>query len=304
MTGEIVFGQHRVEVSNTDKVFFPDSAITKGDLIDYYEAIAETMLPYLRGRPMAMHRFPDGIQGEGFYQKDAPDYFPEWIRRVTVKKEGGTVTHVVCENAATLVYLADQACIAPHVWLSRVDKLNNPDLLVFDLDPPDGEFAAVRFAARASRDLLEELGLAVFVQTTGSRGLHVVVPLDRSADFDAVRSFAQGVAELLARREPKRLTTEQHKEQRGKRVFLDTGRNSYAQTFVAPYAVRPRPGAPVATPLNWNELGQVDAQRYNLRNILRRLGQKDDPWKGMARHARSLKQPARRLEGLLSESRP
>lgn len=299
--GEIAFGRYVVQTSNEDKVFFPDAGITKGDLIDYYRQVAETMLPYLRHRPLTMRRFPDGIEGEGFYQKDAPDYFPDWIERVRVEKEDGTVDHVVCGKVADLVYLANQACVTPHVWLSRADKPDNPDLMIFDLDPPDGPFADVRFAARAARDLLEELGLSPFVQTTGSRGVHVVVPLDRSSDFDSVRAFAQGVAEVLAGRAPGRLTTEQYKEKRGDRVFLDTARNAYAQTFAAPYSVRPKPGAPVATPIGWEELGRVGPQSYNVGNVFRRLGQADDPWSGMRRRARSLKQPQRRLDALRSE---
>lgn len=301
MKNEMAFGRYKVELSNTDKVFFPDAGITKGELIEYYRQVAETMLPYLRGRPVTMRRFPDGVEGEGFYQKDAPDYFPDWIERVRVEKEDGTVDHVVCGKAADLVYLANQACITPHVWLSRVDRLDNPDLMIFDLDPPDGGFADVRFAARATRELLEELGLSPFAQTTGSRGVHVVIPLDRSSDFDTVRSFAQGVAEVLAGRAPDRLTTERYKEKRGNRVFLDTARNAYAQTFVAPYSVRPKPGAPVATPIDWDELGRVGPQTYNIRNVFRRLGQVDDPWSGIRRHARSLKQPQRRLDALRSE---
>jgi bifunctional non-homologous end joining protein LigD len=299
--GEIAFGRYVVETSNEDKVFFPDAGITKGDLIEYYRQVAETMLPYLRDRPVTMRRFPEGIEGEGFYQKDAPDYFPDWIERVRVEKEDGTVDHIVCGKAADLVYLANQACVTPHVWLSRADKPDNPDLMILDLDPPDGRFDDVRFAARAARDLLGELGLSPFVQTTGSRGVHVVVPLDRSGDFDTVRAFAQGVAEVLAARAPARLTTEQYKEERGDRVFLDTARNAYAQTFAAPYSVRPNPGAPVATPVDWDELGRVGPQSYNTRNVFRRLGQVDDPWAGMRRRARSLKQPQRRLDALRSE---
>lgn len=301
MNRAMSFGSYTVEVSNAEKVFFPDDGITKGDIVDYYRRVADTMLPYLRGRPVTMHRFPDGITAEGFYQKDAPDYFPGWLARVRVAKDDGTVDHVVCDKAADIVYLANQGCITPHVWLSRTDRVDNPDLLVFDLDPPDDGFETVRFAARATRDLLEELGLVVFVQTTGSRGVHVAAPLDRSEGFDAVRAFARGVAETLAARHPERLTTAQYKDRRKGRLFLDTGRNSYGQTFVAPYAVRPLPGAPVATPIRWDELGSVDARSYTVRNIFRRLGQTEDPWRGMWRHARSLADPRRRLEALRAD---
>lgn len=294
------FGRYAVEVSNRDKVLFPDAGVTKGDLVDYYRRIAERMVPHLEERPVAMQRFPDGIDAEGFYQKDAPDYFPDWIERVTVEKEGGTVTHVVCRNEATLVYLANQAVVTPHVWLSRVDDLHRPDRMIFDLDPPGVDFEPVRSAARALRGLLDELGLVAWPLVTGGRGLHVVVPLRRGERFDSVRGFARGVAEVLASREPDRFTTETRKAKRRGRLFLDYLRNAYAQTAVPPFAVRPRPGAPVAVPLDWDDVDDpgLRGDAYTVGNVFRRLSQTDDPWRGMARHARSLDRPRERLEGL------
>ncbi|HUF89881.1 MAG TPA: non-homologous end-joining DNA ligase [Gemmatimonadota bacterium] len=299
--GTLRFGPYSVEVSSLDKVLFPDVGVTKGDLIDHYRAVAARMLPFLRDRPVSMQRFPDGIDAGGFYQKEAPDYFPGWIRRVTVKKEGGTVEHVVCDNEATLVYLANQACITPHVWLSRADEIDRPDRLIFDLDPPDEEFELVRFAAREMRELLRELGLDPYVMATGGRGLHLVVPLDRSADFDTVRAFARDVTGTLAARHDDRLTIETRKNKRRGRLFLDYLRNAYAQTGVPPYAVRPRPGAPVAVPLDWDELPDPDLRgdAYHTRNVRTRLGRGDDPWKGMGRHARSLSTPRRKLDQML-----
>ncbi|TVR96018.1 MAG: ATP-dependent DNA ligase [Rhodospirillales bacterium] len=198
----ITVGDHTVELSNLDKVLFPDSGLTKRDLVDYYRRIAEVALPHYRDRPLSMHRFPDGIDQEGFLQKDLPDYFPDWIDRVELKKEGGTVTFVVANDAATLVYLANQGCITPHLGLARQDKPDHPDRLIFDLDPSDDDFPKVQAAAAKLKDLLDELELSAFVQTSGSRGLHVVVPLDRSAEFGAVRDFARALAECLARRHP------------------------------------------------------------------------------------------------------
>jgi len=302
---KIRVGSRTIEVANLDKVMFPDEGITQGDLMEYYRRVAETMLPYLKGRPLTMQRFPDGIGDEGFYQKEAPDYFPDWIRRVSieVKEEGQEQPQVICENVATLVYLVDQGCITPHVWLSRADKLTHPDRLIFDLDPPDDDFELVRSAAQSLREMLEGVGLLPFVMTTGSRGLHVVVPLDRSTDFDTVRSFAKNLAGVLAEREADRLTTKVRKDKRGNRLFLDYLRNSYGQNTVAPYAVRAKPGAPVATPLDWDELSDsnLHSQTYTLQNIFRRLGQKEDPWKGMMRHARSLSEPRRRLDNLIPD---
>jgi bifunctional non-homologous end joining protein LigD len=279
-------------------LFFPDDGFTKGDLIDYYDRIGDRMLPHLKDRPLMMHRFPDGIAGKDFYHKETPDYFPDWIETVSVKKEGGRVNHVVCANRATLVYLADQACITPHVWLSRRDRLNHPDRLVFDLDPPGEDFAPVRQAAFYIRDLLDELDLESFLMTTGSRGLHVVVPLNRQDNFDTVRGFAQQLAETLAERHPDELTVEPRKNKRGGRLYLDTARNSYAQTAVAPYSVRAKNGAPVATPLKWHELKnrKLTARTYTINNIFRRLGSEDDdPWQGLNRRGKSLDKAGRKL---------
>lgn len=296
-------GRRSIELSSLDKVLFPDVRVTKGDLVEHYRTVAARMVPHLKGRPVSMERYPNGIRAEGFYQKTAPDYFPDWIERVTVSKEGGKVEHAVCDDAATLVYLANQNCITPHVWLSRADRLNHPDRLIFDLDPPRNDFDVVRFAARTLRELLGELGLDPFLMATGGRGLHLVVPLDRRADFDVARSFARDVAELLAARHKDRLTTEVRKNKRRGRLFLDTMRNAYAQTAVPPYAVRARPGAPVAVPLAWSELADPDLRggSWNTRTVRARLD-REDPWKSMTRHARSLSGPRKKLDKLLSRS--
>ncbi len=283
-----------VEISNPDKVLFPDDGITKADLKRYYGRVAAAMLPHVRGRPVHMQRFPDGIDGEEIQQKQAPDYFPELVRRVEVKRKGGgSVTHPVIDNAETIAYLAGQACITPHTWLSRADRLDNPDQLVFDLDPPGRDLDALRAAAKALKALLEELGLVAYLKTTGSRGLHVTAPLDRSAGFDEARAFARQVADLLAAREPSRFTTQQRKDRRRGRLYLDTARNAYAQTAVAPYAVRALPGAPVACPVDWRELNRVEPQMFTLRNTLQRLARKRDPWAGIWDDARALPEPSR-----------
>jgi len=300
----ITVGSHTIDLSSTDKLMFPDDGITKGDLIDYYERMAETMLPHMSGRPVTMHRFPGGVDEEGFYQKQVPDYFPDWIERVFVDVQGEEQQQeqIICENAATLVYLANQGCITPHIWLSRKDKLNHPDRLIFDLDPPTDKFKMVRQAARDLGAILQEVDLASYLMTTGSRGLHVVVPLDRSSDFDTVRTFAHQLADVLAARYPERLTTTQRKAQRGGRLFVDYLRNSYAQNSVTPYSLRARPGAPVATPIEWDELsdGELTSRRYTMKNIFHRLGQKADPWQDIHSDAYSLDEARRRLQRLSS----
>ena len=297
----VEIGGREIELSNLDKVLFPDDGLTKGDLVDYYRRVAETMLPHLEDRPLSMHRFPDGLGGEDFFQKNAGDYFPEWIRIEEVAKEGGTVRHVVCDDVATLVYLANQATITPHVWLSRTDRQHAPDRMIFDLDPSDGDPAPVRSAARRVRDALTELDLPAHVMTTGSRGFHVWVPLGRREEFGTVRAFARDLARVLATRHPERLTIEQRKKKRGDRVFLDYLRNSYAQTTVAPYSVRARPGAPVATPIEWSELDGLEPRRYTVANLFQRLGQKDDPWAELGREAGSVTPVRHRLDEWLGE---
>ncbi|GAB3229438.1 non-homologous end-joining DNA ligase [Glycomyces halotolerans] len=278
---------HEVDVSRLDKEFYPGEHVSKGDVIDHYRSVADMMLPHLTGRPLTMRRFPDGIAADGFFQKDASDYFPDWVNIVEVpQRSDGSVSHVVCDDAATLVYLANQATIEFHIWLSTIDKKGHPDRLVIDIDPPDGvPTATLRTVARQARDLYTEIGLTPFVQATGGRGYHVVAPLDRSADFKFVRDLAADIADHLAARDPDRLTTAQRKRRRGDRVFLDAGRNSYGQTFITPYSLRARPGATVATPLDWSELGRSEPDGYTVKTIRRRLAQKSDPWKDIDDHA-------------------
>ncbi len=291
---------HDVKLSNPDKVLFPAAGLTKADLIDYYERIAPVMLPHLAGRPLSLVRYPNGIEAEGFMQKNASDYFPDWIRRARLAKQDGAVDHVVAEDAATLVYLANQACVTFHVGLSRIDRIDHPDHLVIDLDPSDDDFAKLRRAAREAGALLEEVGLVPFLQTTGSRGLHVWVPLDGSAEFEQVRDFAVRIAELLVARRPGELTTAQRKAKRGDRVFVDVARNAYAQTAVAPYSVRALAQAPVATPIDWAELHdpRLGPQRYTINNVFRRLARKRDPWAQIDRQARPLEPALGRLQSL------
>jgi bifunctional non-homologous end joining protein LigD len=290
-----------VAVSRPQKLLFGDS-IAKAELAGYYEAVAEAMLPHLRDRPLNLERYPDGIHGPRIFQQRAPGYFPEWIDRVTVAMDNGTVTHVMASDAATLVYLADQACITTHRWLSRADRLDRPDRLVFDLDPSDDTAAGTRRAAlELGRLLRDELGLTPFAMTTGSRGYHVVVALQRRAAFDAVRAFARDVARLAAARDPRRLTTEARKAKRGDRIYLDVMRNTYAHTVVAPYGVRARPGAPVATPLAWDELSDrsLRPDRWTLRTVPRRLERDGDPWRDMDTATQSLGKARGRLQELM-----
>ncbi len=291
---------HTFSVSSLDKVFFPKEGYTKGDLIDYYERVAAYMLPHIEDKMITMIRFPNGIEDKRFFQKDTPEYFPDWIETKCIKKKNGGETHyVICNKQATLVYLANQACITPHTWLSKKDKPSKPNRLIFDLDPEKDDFASVKLAAQKTRELLEDrLGLPAFIMTSGSRGLHIVVPLKRTRVFDEVREFAQAAAELLERENPDLLTTAARKNKRDDKIFVDVGRNAFAQTAVAPYAVRPIDGAPVATPLDWKELKEksLSPQSYNIKNLFKKLEKDGDPWKEIDSKAVVLTSAIKELE--------
>jgi bifunctional non-homologous end joining protein LigD len=303
MTEDIAVGGITVRLSNAGKVLFPDDGITKKDLARYYADAADRMLPWLRDRPITMMRYPDGLAGQRIVQKNVPAYFPDWIRRVEVPKEGGVVKHAICDKPATLVYLANQACIEVHGFTSRADQLDQPDQLVIDLDPPDSQhFEQVRQAALWARELLDgELGLTSYVRTTGGRGLHVHVALDRRADFAAVLEFTHHVAGVLASRHPDVITAEQRKDKRGDRVYVDVMRNAYAQTVVACYAVRARPGAPVSTPLRWPEVedATLEPGRFTISTMRARLDSADDPWADFLSAGHGLGQASRRLARLI-----
>jgi bifunctional non-homologous end joining protein LigD len=302
VTQEITAGDITVRIPNAGKVLFPDDGVTKEDLARYYADAAGRMLPWLRDRPVTMMRYPDGLTGQRIVQKNVPAYFPDWIRRVEVPKEGGVVEQAVCDKPADLVYLASQACIEVHAFTSRADRPDAPDQMVFDFDPPDGKhFEQVRSAALWARELLDdELGLTGYVRTTGGRGLHVHVVLDRRAGFDPVRDFTHRVAELLASRHPDVITTEQRKDKRGDRIYADVMRNAYAQLVVAPYAVRARPGAPVATPLSWSEVEDTSLEpgQFTISTVRARLERPADPWAGFAQARHGLGEASRRLARL------
>jgi len=301
-------GGHEIDISSRDKVFFPDAGLTKGDVIDYYESVADVMVPHMKRYGVSMQRFPDGLEGGSFYNKDTPDYFPDWIKTVNVpKREGGSYNAPIVDNRAALVYMADQAVLTPHLYLSRTDDLEHPDKMIYDLDPPEGtsDFSSVREAALDIHSVMDELDLMGWVMTTGSKGYHVVIPLDRSAGFDEVRAFAHDVALVLVRRHEDRYTLEQRKNKRGDRIFLDVLRNSYGATAVSPYAIRAREGAPVATPIDWGELEDgADPQDWTIESIPDRVAQKDDPWSGMMQHARSLSSRRDDLDDMLDAEEP
>jgi bifunctional non-homologous end joining protein LigD len=284
-------------ITHPEKVLFPDDGITKGELAAYYGTVATLMLPHIKSRPVTMERFPAGIGRKGFLQKDVIKGFPEWLKRVEVPKKDGTVHHPLVTDARSLLWLANQNCITPHVWTSRAPNLFNPDICVFDLDPSDNEPAPLRAAALGLRDLLADLDLPSWIKTSGSKGFHIVVPIDGKAGFGDVARFAHAVGRALVERDPDHLTQEFSKADRGSRIYVDTGRNGYSATFAAAYAVRARPGAPVSAPCTWDEVagGDVLPQTFRLRSMPARIEAVGDLWADMRRRRRSLRRAMQRV---------
>jgi bifunctional non-homologous end joining protein LigD len=287
-------------ITHPEKVLFPEDGITKGELAAYYEAVAPVLVPHIRGRPITMERYPAGIGVKGFWQKDVSKGYPDWLERVEVPKKDGTVHHPVVRDTRSLLWIANQNTITPHVWTSRAPNLYSPDICVFDLDPSVERPDVLRAAAFALRDLLTELGLRSWLKASGSKGFHIVVPLDGKASFGDVARFAHGVGTLLVTRNPAHLTQEFSKADRGGRILVDTGRNGYSATFAAAYAVRAKPGAPVSAPCTWEELerGEVGPRTFTLRTMARRIEQVGDVWSDLRTHKYSLRRPIARLKAM------
>ena len=285
-------------ISHPEKILFPAEGITKGELAAYYEMIAPVMLPHILGRPITMERFPAGIDKKGFIQKDVSKGFPAWLQRVEVPKKDGVVHHPIVTDLQSLLWLVNQNSITPHVWTSRAPDVYQPDICVFDLDPSVDDEDMVRAAALALRDLLAELGLPSWVKTSGSKGFHIVVPLDGKAGMDEVAGFAHAVGALFVKRDPKNLTQEFHKADRGIRIFVDTGRNGWSATHASVYAVRSKPGAPVSAPCTWEELesGTVGPRTFTLKNMPARVKDVGDLWSSMRKRRRSLERPLAKLK--------
>jgi bifunctional non-homologous end joining protein LigD len=293
-------------ISHPEKVLFPEDGITKGELAAYYELVAPLMLPHVRNRPVTMERFPSGIGAKGFMQKNVSKGYPDWLERVQLPKKDGVVNYPLITEERSLLWMANQNCITPHVGISRTPDLYTPDLCVFDLDPSVENLEGLRRATLHVRDALTELGLPSWVKTSGSKGYHIVVPLDGSSGFDEVFEFAFNVGRLLVQRHPSTFTQEFLKVDRGDRILVDTGRNGLGATYAAPYAVRPKPGAPVSAPCEWDEIerGHAQPQSYTLRNLPKRLESTGDLWADIERHGYALDGPRERLLDLLGRDAP
>jgi len=266
----------KLKLTNLEKELWP--GITKLDLINYFDEMAEYILPYLKDRALSMHRFPDGIRGEGFFQKNVEDLAPDWATTKKIKDDDGKVVeYLVCNDKATLIYLANLACIELHPWLSKIDDLKHPDFLVLDLDPEDVSFDKVVDVALAVKKVLDKLDIKGFVKTSGARGMHIYIATGGKYTYDQVKDFAEILARLINKEIPEITSLERLPEKRQHKVYIDWLQNAEAQTVVAPYSPRPKTGAPVSTPLEWKELNsKIDPKDFTIKNIQARLKSKGD----------------------------
>jgi len=287
-----------VEPSNLDKVFWPEKGLTKGDLIDYFQRVARFIMPAIRDRPLTVKRYPDGIHGFSFFQKNAPKYAPPWVRTVTLPAESAKrdVSYILCNSERTLLWLANQGSIELHPWLSRVGRLERPDHLVMDLDPPEGAFDRAAEIAFLVKEVLDGVGLSAAAKTSGAKGIHVFVPLQRRYDYGEVRAAAEEIARRVEERAPGRATTEFRIAPRGDRLFLDAGRNAPGAHVVAAYSPRARPAASVSYPVGWDELEGIRPEDFTIENVPALL-EKGDRWRELMPPPQALPAPLRRGRG-------
>ncbi len=291
-----------VELSRLDKVFWPDDGLTKGDLIDYVRAVTPQFLRNLRNRPLTVIRYPDGIERGSFYQKQTPDYAPRWVRTVSLPADSGRgkrkeVRYALCNDQRTLVWLANQASIEFHPWLSRVDRIERPEFLIMDIDPPAGHFDLAVRTALVVREVLERNGMESAAKTSGAKGVHLYVPLERRHSYGEVARAAFALAAQAAEMDPDLITIELRKKERGDRVFLDATRIGPGKHVVAAYSPRARPGGTVSFPVPWKDLERVAPQDFTIRNVPKLIGD-GDPWRDL------MPSPQRLRQDLIREDSP
>jgi bifunctional non-homologous end joining protein LigD len=294
-----VANERRVTITNPSKVFWPDEGYTKSDLIDYYDAVAPWLLPYLKDRPLVLTRYPDGITGKSFFQKDAPEWTPSWIRteRIHSQDVGRDIDYFIVDDRESLRYVVNLGTIPLHLWSSRLTSLDNPDWLVLDLDPKGAPFTDVVKVARALHGILDELALPSYVKTSGATGLHIFLPLGADYDYDVTRTFARLLAVMGVEAEPAISTIARPLRSRGGKVYIDFGQNGRGQTVVAPFSARPLPGAPVSCPLRWEEVtAKLDPARFTIKTAPARFEKIGDPLAPVLRGRIDVAATLRRLE--------
>jgi bifunctional non-homologous end joining protein LigD len=297
---ELKVGKATLKLTNQQKLYWPDDQITKGSLVKYYADIAPFILPYLKDRPQSLHRFPNGIIDAGFYQKDIDTAIaPKWLRTEKVYSDSNheDLDYLICNDKETLIYMANLGCIEMHPWNSRYDYLTQPDWLVIDLDPEDIAFAEVAKTALTVRKVLESLGIEGYCKTSGATGLHIFAPLAAKYEYEVVRNFGQLIAKRVHELLPDTTSILRQPRQRQKKVYLDYLQNSKGQTLAAPYSVRPRPGAPVSTPLDWSEVNsKLDPKTFTIQTIFKRLDKKGDLWKPVLGRGNDLAKALKKAE--------
>jgi bifunctional non-homologous end joining protein LigD len=292
-----------VNLSSPERVLYPEDGVTKGDLFEYYRAVAPTLVPHLRDRPFTMKRYPHGIDGEVFFQKQAPKHLPDWIptrQFRTHPREGGSrlVDFALVNSTEAVLFMVQNNCIDMNAWYSRVDKPHRPDFVLFDLDPPDGGFELAIEVAHLIRELLDEVALPGYVKTSGADGIHVVAPITRRSTFEQTYEFAGRLSRLLEQRHPGKVTTEWLKKKRSG-VLVDHRQNGWGKTIASVYSVRPKPGAPVSTPLRWEELTPAVRPRdFTMSVAVERIERHGDLFEPVLAEPRPLAPAARRLDAL------
>lgn len=280
----ITVEKQKLELTNTQKIYWPKEKITKGELLEYYSKISRVMLPYLKGRPHSLNRFPNGIKGSSFYQKDVKGKVAKWITTEGVYSESNdeVIDYFVCTGKASLMYMANLGCIEINPWFSRVGNLENPDYLAIDLDPLEISFEKVKEAALAVKEVLDRGKMKGYVKTSGATGIHIYIPLGAKYDFEIARNFAQVIAQLTHDLIPEFSSMQRSPSKRKRKVYLDYLQNRTGQTLAAPYSLRPRPGAPVSTPIDWGELKKIGSpEELNMKNIFKRIEKRGDLFKGV-----------------------
>lgn len=297
---ELKVGKVTLKLTNQQKVYWPDEGYTKGDLVNYYAEVADWILPYLKDRPQSLNRFPNGIKGPSFYQKDMDTkVIPAWLRTEPVFSESNdeNLDYLICNDKATLMYMANLGCIEINPWNSRLKSLEKPDWMVIDLDPEDIDFKEVVKAALATKKVCDKLEIDCYCKTSGATGLHIYIPLGAKYEYAIVRSFGQLLATQIHELLPDTTSMVRQPKNRQKKVYLDYLQNSKGQTLAAPYSVRPKPGATVSTPLEWSEVNaKLHPSQFTIKNIFKRLDKKGDLWKPVLGKGVDIKSVLKKLE--------
>jgi bifunctional non-homologous end joining protein LigD len=301
----VTIGNRKLQLTNLDKVFWPDEGYTKGDLINYYQEVAAYILPYLKSRPLSLKRNPNGIRDKGFFHKNAGDESPAWVKKCNLFSEASDriVHYLVCNDAATLVYVANLGSIELNPWNSTSSKLENPTYFIMDLDPSEkNSFDEVVATALEVKKLCDELGATCYCKTSGSSGLHVFIPLAAKYDYDRVKAFGKKFAQVLNNRLPEITSMERSLKKRGFRIYLDYLQNRQGQTIASVYSVRPKPGATVSIPLEWSEVREgLDMNRFTIKTVMNRLKEKGDIFQNVLTEKNNLDKCEKGIDRILSE---